>query len=205
MQAMVRTESRFNPYAIGVVGGHLASQPLARSPKRCRRPKRWMRSASTSAWALARSIEPTFLNTASPMRLRSTFAQTCKPAPTSCAAATHVQPHAWPMRHCEPRFRGYLGGNFTRGLKADFRGTSYVQRVSANAQATSASIDVPAIPVAMDRTSSTPTRQARSAAPRFNAANGSQAAAPTDAASDTSHPSWDAFGDYACDRSASCN
>src|SRR5260370_34410587 len=31
LQAVVRTESGFNPYAIGVVGGHLARQPRKRA------------------------------------------------------------------------------------------------------------------------------------------------------------------------------
>jgi type IV secretion system protein VirB1 len=205
IQAMVRTESGFNPYAIGVVGGHLERQP------------RTLAEAVSTAKALDAerinfSVGLGQVNSANLSQYRLTYE-------TAFDACANLQAGADILRRCYTRaatrmgagdtalraaISCYYSGNFTRGLKADFRGTSYVQRVSANAQATSASIDVPAIPVVMDRTSSTPTRQAKSAAVRVNAANGSQAAAPIDAASDTPHPSWDAFGDYACDRSASC-
>jgi type IV secretion system protein VirB1 len=93
----------------------------------------------------------------------------------------------------------YYSGNFTRGETADANGTSYVQRVVANAQTAEDSTNVvPAIPVVMNSQSDRP---ARAAAP--DAKTSSARRSGPKQRQDAPHPSWDAFGDSACEND--CN
>ncbi|MGA7816590.1 lytic transglycosylase domain-containing protein [Caballeronia sp.] len=207
LQAVVRTESGFNPFAIGVVGGHLSRQPQT------------LAQAVATAKALdAQGINFSMglgqVNKANLSRYGLTYATAFDP----CA---NLQAGADILRGCYTRavasigagdqalraaISCYYSGNFTRGLKTEFRGTSYVQRVSTNAQATNPSIDVPAISVVMDRKLVASAHHSKPSAPPVDADPDSPVATPamTTTATPISHPAWDAFGDYACDGSASC-
>jgi type IV secretion system protein VirB1 len=202
LQALVRTESAFNPYAIGVVGGRLEHQPRNRA----------------EAIATAEALDAQGINFSVGLGQvnKSNLSRYGLNYQTAFDLCANLQAGANILRDCYTRaattmgvgnsalrasLSCYYSGNFTRGFKPDFGGTSYVERVSANAESAGASIDAPAIPVVMNRNSErTPGRTARTAAP-INADTGSQnSTQPTP----KSHPYWDAFGDYVCDGSTSC-
>jgi type IV secretion system protein VirB1 len=202
LQALVRTESAFNPYAIGVVGGRLQRQPRNRA-------EAIATAEALDAQGINFSVGLGQVNRANLSRYGLNFQ-------TAFDLCANLQAGADILRDCYARaattmgagdsalrasLSCYYSGNFTRGFKPDFGGTSYVERVTANAESASASIDVPAIPVVMNRSSeSTPHRATRTVAP-INAGTGSETSTQS---TPESHPYWDAFGDYACDGSTSC-
>lgn len=194
LQAVVRTESGFNPYAIGVVGGHLVRQPHSRD----------------EAVATARALEAQGINFSMGLGQvnRTNLARyglTYETAFDPCAnlGAGSAILHDCYQRAVASMGQGaaalraaiscYYSGNFVRGQQADADGTSYVQRVAANAKSGAADI-VPAIPVVMDRRESA---AVRSSAVLQKAANPSPRKQPV--STDTPHPSWDAFGEFGCD------
>jgi len=200
MQAVVRTESGFNPYAIGVVGGHLARQP------------RVLAEAVATALALeARGISFS-VGIAQVNRFNlARYGLTYETAFDSCA---NLRAGSAILHDCYQRASAsygqnqhalraaiscYYSGNFVCGERVQSSGSSYVQRVIANARSTAAPGDmVPAIPVIMDRT----------AGPTTQVGVGEGKSSPASRAvrsqrHDSPHPSWDAFGDFGCD-SDSC-
>ncbi|MGA4289673.1 lytic transglycosylase domain-containing protein [Ralstonia nicotianae] len=152
LQAVVRTESGFNPYAIGVVGGQLARQPKSRA------------EAVATAKALdARGLNFSMglgqVNKAHLARFSLNF-ESVFDACANLRAGAHI------LQECFQRAVARLGaekalhaaiscyysGNFNRGFQVERSGTSYVQRVAANASSTNPVLEVvPAIPVVMDR------------------------------------------------------
>ncbi|USX06692.1 lytic transglycosylase domain-containing protein [Paraburkholderia fungorum] len=196
LQAVVRTESGFNPYAIGVVGGHLVRQPRDRA------------EAETTAKALsAQGINFSMglgqVNKANLARYGLTYETAFDPCENLRAGSAILRDcyerATAAMGQGAPALRAaiscYYSGNFTRGESADAGGTSYVQRVVANAQmAAGSSAVVPAIPVVMDSQSGRP---AHAAAP--DAKTSSARRSGPKQRQDVPHPSWDAFGDSACD------
>ncbi len=196
LQAVVRTESGFNPYAIGVVGGRLARQP------------RTLPEAVATAKALdARGINFSMgLGQVNKSNL-AVYGLTYETVFDLCAnlkAGGNIL-HACYQRAVSAMGSGdsavraaiscYYSGNFTRGFKADFGATSYVQRVAANATDTSPTLDVvPAIPVVMDR--AVVKAIARPSAPPSTSNN--------DSTPVKRHPKWDAFGDYPCASDEKC-
>ena len=196
LQAVVRTESGFNPYAIGVVGGHLVRQPRDRA----------------EAVATAKALEAQGINFSMGLgqvnktnlaRYGLTYETAFDPCENLRAGSAILhdcyQRAAAAMGQGTPALRAaiscYYSGNFTRGEAADAGGTSYVQRVVANAQTAAGSTNVvPAIPVVMDSQSDRP---AHAAAP--DAKTSSAHRSGPKQRQDAPHPSWDAFGDSACD------
>lgn len=197
LQAVVGTESSFNPNAIGVAGGHLLRQPRTRG------------EAVATAKALAAqginfSVGLGQINKANLARYDLNYETAFDP----CA---NLRVGGAILEDCYERAVALMGdeanalraaiscyysGNFTRGLIADADGTSYVQRVIANTPPSTASTSVvPAIPVVIERTSDTRGRAGHEAAliPITNSAAGSNGK------SSGLHPLWDAFGDYQCD------
>ncbi|MCP1175681.1 lytic transglycosylase domain-containing protein [Ralstonia chuxiongensis] len=204
LQAVVRTESGFNPYAIGVVGGHLARQPKTRA------------EAVATAKALASqglnfSMGLGQVNKAHLPRFGLSYETAFDP----CA---NLQAGARILQECYDRARTQLGsdkalnaaiscyysGNFNRGFQVERGGTSYVQRVAANATAANATsanpaiAAVPAIPVVLDRPATrassnpTPARSARQTP--LGAPETSSATAQDESAK--ARAKWDAFGDF---------
>ncbi|CAJ0807741.1 hypothetical protein LMG19083_04606 [Ralstonia psammae] len=199
LQAVVRTESDFNPYAIGVVGGHLARQPRTRA------------EAVSTAKALAAqglnfSMGLGQVNKAHLPRFGLSYE-------TVFDACSNLQAGARILQECYQRAHAQLGpdralnaavscyysGNFNRGFQVERGGTSYVQRVAANAPAATPPVDVvPAIPVVLDRPA---TRAASNPMPARSARQTTVAApkTPTATASDErakARAKWDAFGDF---------
>ena len=192
LQALVRTESGFNPYAIGVVGGHLARQP----------------KTSAEAIATAKALDVQGLNfsmglgqvnkknlVANGLSYESVF--------DACA---NLRAGGNILGDCYRRasavkgqgqsalaaaFSCYYSGNFTRGFQPDFGGTSYVQRVVANAQVVAANEQVPPIPVVLDQPASKKGDPEKGQVPPNSGSSGSE----NDSAS-KKDASWDAFGDF---------
>jgi type IV secretion system protein VirB1 len=202
LQALVRTESGFNPYAIGVIGGHLARQPRNEA-------EAVATAKALDAQGLNFSMGLGQINKANLARYGLTYRSVFD----MCA---NLRAGADILSRCYARAAGSMGvgdralsaaiscyysGTFTRGFVAEADGTSYVQRVAANAQPAAQTTVVPAIPVVMNRPATPKSDRARPVrVRRMTASNG-------DAGNDTaarSHPSWDAFGDYPCDGD-SCN
>jgi len=195
LQAVVRTESGFNPYAIGVVGGRLVRQPRDRE----------------EAVATARALEAQGINFSMGLgqvnrtnlaRYGLTYETAFDPCENLRAGSAILhdcyQRAAAAMGHGAQALRAaiscYYSGNFTRGETVEAGGTSYVQRVVANAQTAEGSTSVvPAIQVVMDSPSRRPPRAAAPDARTSSAQRGSSRQRP-----DAPHPSWDAFGDSAC-------
>ncbi|KWF37404.1 lytic transglycosylase domain-containing protein [Burkholderia pseudomultivorans] len=195
LQALVRTESGFNPFAIGVVGGHLKRQP----------------KTLDEAVATARALDAQGLNFSMGLGQvnkanLSRYGLTYETVFDMCA---NLKAGSGILHDCYSRavpavgknaavgaaLSCYYSGNFTRGFKADFKGTSYVQRVAANAAQAAPSVSVvPPIPVVLD---SAPAKKAvrrqRVASPAAgDGKNESQAAAQSEPKAE----SWDAFGDF---------
>ncbi|WP_233860022.1 lytic transglycosylase domain-containing protein [Paraburkholderia sp. HD33-4] len=198
LQAIVRTESGFNPYAIGIVGGHLVHQPHNRG------------EAVATAIALdARGINFSLglgqINKANLTRYGLTYETVfdmCANLHASAEILSRCYATATETIRTGGRAMGaaiscYYSGNFTRGFVADFDGESYVHRVSANAQQADGQANVvPAIPVVMNR--SLATKPSPPQPNQVRRATTSGVEEGSDPAS-RKHPSWDAFGDYACD------
>lgn len=199
LQAVVRTESGFNPYAIGVVGGHLARQPRTRA------------EAVSTAKALAAqglnfSMGLGQVNKAHLPRFGLSYESVFDACANLQAGARILQEcyqralaQLSPDRALNAAVSCYYSGNFNRGFQVERVGTSYVQRVAANATTANPAIDaVPAIPVVLDRaaprapSTSTPVRSARQA--RSAAPESPTATAPNERAK--ARAKWDAFGDF---------
>jgi type IV secretion system protein VirB1 len=195
LQAVVRTESGFNPYAIGVVGGRLERQPhdLAEAVATARALDAHgvnfsVGIAQINRLNLARyglSYETAFDPCAN-LRAGSAILSDCYSRATVAKGQGALALRA--------AISCYYSGNFTRGLVEDYRGSSYVQRVVANASSDSTAV-VPAIPVVMTRAPDVPTRvdpgRIRMSDMRRTVGSGSTRSEP--------HPAWDAFGDYQCE------
>jgi type IV secretion system protein VirB1 len=201
LQAVVRTESGFNPYAIGVVGGRLVRQPRDRA-------EAVVTAKALDAQGINFSMGLGQVNKANLARYGLTYE-------TAFDLCANLRAGADILHDCYARaaktmgpgdgalraaLSCYYSGNFIRGFMPDSGGSGYVQRVSANALQADTLVDVvPAIPVLMDRSRTGGSVRVKPVATH-------RAGAPRDAAvSDTNqtHPSWDAFGDYPCD-SPSC-
>jgi type IV secretion system protein VirB1 len=192
LQAIVRTESGFNPYAIGVVGGRLMRQPANRdeaiATARALEAGGWNYSmglgqvnrGNLAAYGL--TLETAFDPCAN-LHAGSAILSSCY---TRAAAATGAG-----QRALLASFSCYYSGDFTRGFKADFGGTSYVQRVVAN------------VPIDADATAAPATAQPIQVVPAANRAPGgtSRAVRSTPASEvspreESPRRSWDAFGDF---------
>lgn len=189
LQALVKTESGFNPFAIGVVGGHLLRQPRSR------------KEAVATALALDAGGWNYSMGLAQVNRgnLRAhgltidTVFDPCANLHAGGAILFDCYQRAstgsrGPQDAVRAALSCYYSGNFTRGFKPDSGGTSYVQRVAANAADLSASaVVVPPIAVVPDHAepASGPVRVRR--APRSEQPQTNQ---------QNQHPAWDALGDF---------
>lgn len=146
LQALVRTESGFNPYAIGVVGPPLAKQPMS------------LNEALDAIAALNKaglkyslglgqiyignlSNEPDISSVFEPcknLRLTESILTTCYQR-----ALTEGDDQQEALKKA---FSCYYSNNFTRGFKKEKDGNSYVDRVINNADKNTVNkITVPAI------------------------------------------------------------
>lgn len=192
LQALVKTESGFNPYAIGVVGGHLTRQP---------------RSA-VEAIATAKALDARGLNFSMGLGQvnKANLANHGLTYETVFDACANLQVGGSILADCYRRaavkkgsgtgalyaaFSCYYSGNFTRGFQPDYNGTSYVQRVADNAQDSKAMVEVvPSIPVVLDKPASRKVVTSSSRKRSEGEAN------TTESAPGNRHESWDAFGEF---------
>lgn len=197
LQALVRTESGFNPFAIGVVGGHLARQPRNRA-------EAVATAKALDAQGINFSMGLGQINKSNLARYGLTYDTVfdmCANLRAGADILSRCYASAAARMGAGDRALGaaiscYYSGNFTRGFAADFGGTSYVQRVAANAQTDSQATVVPAIPVVMNRAVVADSDRARPVRVRRTTPSDGDTKAGTTSGS---HPSWDAFGDYPCD------
>jgi type IV secretion system protein VirB1 len=148
LAAVVRTESSFNPFAIGVVG-----RPLARQP-------RTLTEALATANALQQqganfSLGWAQVNRFNLLQLGETYAGMFEPCRNLKAGGAILQACyqrakgkiANEQQALRAAFSCYYSGNFKRGFQPDAKGQpSYVQKVVANALGTAPQgLNVPAV------------------------------------------------------------
>jgi type IV secretion system protein VirB1 len=195
LQAVVKTESAFNPYAIGVVGGRLVRQPRNRdeavATARALEMAGWNYSLGLAqvnrANLRAYGLTPETVFDAC-MNLRAGSAILA-----DCYARASVSGRV-PQDAVRAALSCYYSGNFTRGFKPDSSGSSYVQRVAANvANSDVSGVTVPPIAVVPD--DGTPALHGVARPTRSSRTNDSSNLA--DRARETNqHPAWDALGDF---------
>ncbi len=144
LKAVVSTESSWNPYAIGVVGGRLERQPrsLAEAVATARALERQGFNFSMGLGQVNRYNLPKYGET------YETVFEPCRNLKAGGAILNACFQRAKKTMGDEQSalraaFSCYYSGNFTRGFRADKVGQpSYVQKVVANAD-----VQVPPIPV----------------------------------------------------------
>jgi type IV secretion system protein VirB1 len=161
MAAVMRVESSFNPYAIGVVGGRLERQPANKA------------EAVATAEALEKagynfSLGAAQVNRYNLARYNLTYATAFDPCESVRAGGGILKEcydRAKPafkdeQQALQAAFSCYYSGNFSTGLKPDFPGQpSYVQKVLNSAAATTGEVPkVQAIPVIRTASAKSPTK-----------------------------------------------
>jgi type IV secretion system protein VirB1 len=197
LQKVVSTESGFNPYAIGVVGGHLERQPRNRDEAVAT-----ARALEAAGWNFSMGLSQ--VNRTNLVRYgldTTTVFDPCANLRAGSAILTDCYSRASALtgpgqQALLAAFSCYYSGNFQRGFTRDVNGTSYVERVVSSA--------VPANLVA-PATQARPIPVVPEVAPsnkavRLSPASGSTAlprAVPAETSSrGASHPAWDTFGDF---------
>lgn len=136
LAAIVRVESQFNPYAIGVVGGRLAKQPSSKQEALAT-----VKQLEANGWNFSLGVaqvnrhnlpkydityEQAF-DTCTNLRVGADILQGC------FDRASKTRPD--PQVALQAALSCYYSGNFTRGFKPDALGKpSYVQKVLSSAQ-----------------------------------------------------------------------
>lgn len=204
LQALVKTESGFNPYAIGVVGGHLERQPRSQAEAEAT-----ARALSAQGWnysvGLAQVNRANFevtglakvgvFDPCANLRAGAAILSACY----ARAANRRSVPGRTPQEALRAALSCYYSGNETRGFQLEARNagsSSYVQRVAANAVAAAdpnGTSVVPALRVIPDGGGGSVDR----APVRLRREDESpKASAPMPASISTEHPAWDVLGDF---------
>ncbi|MBK3786064.1 lytic transglycosylase domain-containing protein [Paraburkholderia aspalathi] len=197
LQAVVRTESGFNPYAIGVVGGRLEHQPRNRDEAVAT-----ARALEASGWNYSMGLSQ--VNRSNLVRYGLDTTSVFDPCAnlragaailSDCYARASARTGAG-QAALQAAFSCYYSGNFQRGFQRDGNGTSYVQRVVANtafpvsAVGNASAQPVPVVPDV------SPSRKSARPSPARDAAvlpQGSLSATPDH---EPVHAGWDTFGDF---------
>lgn len=205
LQAVVRTESGFNPYAIGVVGGHLKRQPRSReeavATARALHASGWNFSLGLGQVNLGNlgrfglDLDRAFDGCAN-LKASAAILQECYARAAARFGVEDVARHA--------AFSCYYSGNFRRGFVRDDGRTSYVQRVVANLPATAAASSSAPIPVIADRAdkpaarirAADQRRAGESAGNRSRIDGGDDAKPSAPSESPRTHAAWDALRDF---------
>ncbi|MFX1689747.1 lytic transglycosylase domain-containing protein [Paraburkholderia sp. A2RI-6] len=197
LQALVKAESGFNPYAIGVVGGHLVRQPRNRDEAVAT-----VRALEAAGWNYSMGLAQvnranlrvygltpeTAFDPCANLRAGGAILADCY---TRAAAGGRV-----PQDAVRAALSCYYSGNFTRGFKPDVGGTSYVQRVAANVPDSEASAVVPPIAVVPYGAGPVSAAVAHSARVRRADDSSSNGTGADRARQTDHHPAWDALGDF---------
>ncbi|OTP67737.1 lytic transglycosylase domain-containing protein [Caballeronia sordidicola] len=201
LQAVVRTESGFNPFAIGVVGGRLVRQPQNRDEAVAT-----VKSLDAAGWNY--SIGLSQVN-------RSNLSRYGMDANAAFDPCANLRAGAAILSDCYRRASARMGagqnalraalscyysGNFKRGYVSDSGTSSYVQRIVsfvASTDPTRAKADVQPIAVVPAITPET----VGQTVPRIDRDTGASATIRTPSTSrrpepEHTHQSWDTFGDF---------
>lgn len=190
LQALVKTESGFNPYAIGVVGGRLVRQPRSREEAVAT-----ARALEAAGWNFSMGLAQ--VNRAN-LRSYGLTAETVFDACANLRAGSAILSNCYTRasiggRESQDAVRAalscYYSGNFTRGFKPDSGGTSYVQRVAANVAPLGASAAV-VPPIAVVPNDAAPAQRGAERPVRARRADDAHAN------DQDHHPAWDALGDF---------
>ncbi|MBN3786110.1 lytic transglycosylase domain-containing protein [Burkholderia sp. Ac-20353] len=194
LQAVVKTESGFNPYAIGVVGGRLARQPRTRDEAVAT-----ARALEAAGWNYSMGLAQ--VNRAN-LRIYGLTAETVFDPCANLRAGGAILADCYtrassggraPQDAVRAALSCYYSGNFTRGFQPDSGGTSYVQRVAATAIGASGAV-VPPIAVVPDGAAPASRGAARPA--RLRRADDASTTGADRARETDHHPAWDALGDF---------
>lgn len=206
LQAVVRTESGFNPFAIGVVGGRLVRQPQNRE----------------EAVATVKALDAVGWNYSMGLAQvnRSNLSRYGMDANAAFDPCANLRAGSAILADCYGRasarmgagqdalraaFSCYYSGNFQRGFVRDAGTASYVQRVVANVLPASSAVvtgAVQPIPVVPARTPETVLgTSSPGASDSVPAAVPGVAAVPTvtrraPVERERAHQSWDTFGEF---------
>ena len=201
LQAVVRTESGFNPFAIGVVGGRLVRQPQNRDEAVAT-----VKALDAGGWNYSMGLSQ--VN-------RYNLARYGMDANAAFDPCANLRAGSAILSNCYSRasarmgagqnalraaFSCYYSGNFKRGFVRDSGTSSYVQRIvsfAASTDPTTAKADVRPIAVVPVATPET----VRQTVPRLDPDTGRPAAIKTPSTSqrpepDRTHQQWDTFGDF---------
>ncbi|WP_323123199.1 lytic transglycosylase domain-containing protein [Burkholderia alba] len=190
LQAVVKTESSFNPFAIGVVGGR-----LARAPRSEAEAVATVNALEAGGWNYSMGLaQVNRANLKATGLTPSTVFDPCANLKAGSAILsdcyTRARPGRDPQAAIQAALSCYYSGNFSRGFQREADGRSYVMRVVANAaQAPNTPPPVvPAVqPIAVTPDPGSPVRVKRSESA------GKPASRST---ADQPHPAWDALGDF---------
>ncbi|OTP77291.1 lytic transglycosylase domain-containing protein [Caballeronia sordidicola] len=201
LQAIVRAESGFNFFAIGVVGGRLVRQPQNRDEAMAT-----VKALDAGGWNYSMGLSQ--VN-------RYNLARYGMDANAAFDPCTNLRAGSAILSDCYRRasarmgagqnalraaFSCYYSGNFKRGFVRDLGTSSYVQRIVSFVASTdpeTAKGDVRPIAVVPVATPET----VRQTVPRLDPDTGASAAIRTPSTSqraqpEHTHPSWDTFGDF---------
>jgi type IV secretion system protein VirB1 len=201
LQAVVRTESGFNPFAIGVVGGRLVRQPQNRDEAVAT-----VKALDAAGWNYSMGLSQ--VN-------RYNLSRYGMDANAAFDPCTNLRAGSAILSDCYSRasarmgagqdalraaFSCYYSGNFKRGFVRDSKASSYIQRIvslEASTDPTTAKANVRPIAVVPVTTPET----IGQTVPRIDPDLGAPAANRTPSTSrrpepERTHPSWDTFGDF---------
>jgi type IV secretion system protein VirB1 len=201
LQAVVRAESGFNPFAIGVVGGRLVHQPQNRDEAVAT-----VRALDAAGWNYSMGLSQ--VN-------RSNLSRYDMDASAAFDPCANLRAGAAILSDCYRRasarmgagqdalraaFSCYYSGNFKRGFVRDSGTSSYVRHIVsfvASTDPTTAKTDVQPIAVVPAITPET----VGQTVPRIDANKGTSATIRAPSTSrrpepEHTHQSWDTFGDF---------
>lgn len=202
LQAIVRTESGFNPYAIGVVGGHLSRQPQNQAEAVAT-----VKALESAGWNYSMGLSQ--VNRANLAKYGLDASGAFDPCANlragadilaRCYSRASVQLGAG-QQALRAAFSCYYSGNFQRGFVADSHKTSYVQRVVANVTPDdNGPVRVQAIPVIANGSGVVPAAITDSSPLTRSKPKSEVRASPGDSQATSSteppHAAWDTFGDF---------
>lgn len=145
LQALVRTESGFNPYAIGVVG-----TPLAKQPTNLNEALDAITALNNAGLKYSLGLSQIYIGNLANEKDISTVFEPCKNLKLGANILTTCYKRALPESNDDQEalkkaFSCYYSNNFSRGFKKEKDGFSYVDRIVKNADKNTDSVTVPAI------------------------------------------------------------
>jgi type IV secretion system protein VirB1 len=201
LQAVVRTESSFNPFAIGVVGGHLVRQPRNRDEAVAT-----VKALDAAGWNYSMGLSQINRYHLSKYGMNANAAfDPCANLRAGSAILSDCYSRAsarmgTSQNALRAAFSCYYSGNLKRGFVRDSGTSSYVQRIVSFVaspdpeRAKGGARPIAVVPVATPET-------VRQTVPRLDPDTGASATIGTPSTSrraqpEHTHHSWDTFGDF---------